>query len=61
MKVNDHPRDCCTGSSPCPRKPAPELPGTVVSDGGVFCLHCFSKLNKQTPKKCPECGKDLTK
>jgi predicted amidophosphoribosyltransferase len=60
MKINSEPRDCCTGSSPCPRKPLPLLPGAVAREGAIFCRYCWSRLNKKTPPICPVCGKDLT-
>jgi len=35
-------------------------PGAIVNANGVFCLHCFSRLNAKVPPRCPECGSDLT-
>ena len=58
--IDSEPRDCCTGSSPCPRKPPPLLPGAVSREGAIFCRYCWSRLNKKTPPICPDCGKDLT-
>jgi hypothetical protein len=52
---------CCSGSSPCPVKSPGPRPGAVTRDSGVFCRYCSSRLNKQTPTNCPDCGKDLTK
>ena len=53
--------DCCTGTSPCPPRYEVTIPMAGIRNGkdGRYCDCCSFKLNKQTPRICPQCGWDL--
>ena len=64
MNIQDTVPDCCTGTSPCPVRYEVTVPCAGIrtgKDGKLYCAACSLRLNKQTPRYCPGCGRDLWK